>query len=121
MCSTHRKLETPGAAPGELLTCRAAAGSTAQPSMDLTACLLVALVMHTYQARCAEVGNHLVRRLGELQAKHDIIGDVRGKGLMLGVEFVKDRTTKVGRSVMAGCRDQGMFWSAGRYAYVPSS
>jgi adenosylmethionine-8-amino-7-oxononanoate aminotransferase len=48
------------------------------------------------QARCAEVGNHLLRRLRELQAKHDIIGDVRGQGLMLGIEFVKDRKTKVG-------------------------
>jgi 4-aminobutyrate aminotransferase-like enzyme len=41
------------------------------------------------------VGNHLLQRLRELQAKHDIIGDVRGQGLMLGVEFVKDRKTKV--------------------------
>lgn len=29
----------------------------------------------------------------KLQKKHDIIGDVRGKGLMLGMELVKDRKT----------------------------
>ncbi len=47
------------------------------------------------QQHCADVGAHLVTRLKALQAKHDIIGDVRGQGLMLGVELVKDRTTKV--------------------------
>lgn len=48
------------------------------------------------QQHCAKVGDHLLTRLRALQAKHDIIGDVRGSGLMLGVEFVKDRNTKVG-------------------------
>jgi len=46
------------------------------------------------QAHCHVVGNHLLKRLRALQAKHDIIGDVRGSGLMLGLEFVKDRHTK---------------------------
>lgn len=32
--------------------------------------------------------------LQRLQEKHDIIGDVRGQGLMVGVELVKDRSTK---------------------------
>jgi alanine-glyoxylate transaminase/(R)-3-amino-2-methylpropionate-pyruvate transaminase len=32
--------------------------------------------------------------LENLKSKHDIIGDVRGKGLMIGVEMVKDRQTK---------------------------
>ena len=33
-------------------------------------------------------------RLQEIQARHTSIGDVRGKGLMIGVEFVKDKNTK---------------------------
>jgi len=37
-----------------------------------------------------------LKRLRALQDKHDIIGDVRGSGLMLGIEMVKDRHTKVG-------------------------
>ena len=32
--------------------------------------------------------------LRELQEKHQIIGDVRGMGLMIGIELVKDRKTK---------------------------
>ena len=40
------------------------------------------------------MGDHLIARLKDLQQKHDIIGDVRGSGLMLGIELVKDRKTK---------------------------
>jgi len=39
-------------------------------------------------------GEYLMKRLRELQEDHEIIGDVRGKGLMIGVELVRDRRTK---------------------------
>ena len=42
----------------------------------------------------AETGGYLRERLEELQAKHDCIGDVRGLGLMQGLELVTDRATK---------------------------
>jgi 4-aminobutyrate aminotransferase len=40
------------------------------------------------------VGDYLLKRMHELQEKHAVIGDVRGMGLMLGIELVKDRKTK---------------------------
>ena len=45
-------------------------------------------------ANAAEVGRHFSDGLRALQDKHAIIGDVRGFGLMIGVELVRDRITK---------------------------
>src|SRR6266545_1820386 len=42
----------------------------------------------------AQVGNYLRQRLEDLKDKHNIVGDVRGMGLMQGIELVKDRETK---------------------------
>jgi 4-aminobutyrate aminotransferase len=42
-----------------------------------------------------EMGEYTLDILAELMARHPSIGDVRGKGLMIGIEFVKDRQTKV--------------------------
>ena len=44
--------------------------------------------------RAKEIGRREKERLNELKEKHDTIGDVRGIGAMVAVEFVKDRETK---------------------------
>ncbi len=39
-------------------------------------------------------GERMLRKLREMQERYECMGDVRGKGLMIGVELVKDRATK---------------------------
>jgi 4-aminobutyrate aminotransferase len=39
-------------------------------------------------------GAHIMKRLGELMEKSDIVGDVRGKGLMIGMEIVEDKGSR---------------------------
>jgi 4-aminobutyrate aminotransferase len=52
------------------------------------------LLKDRLMANAAEVGGHLMGRLAALAEKHRMIGDVRGRGLMIGVELVRDRQTK---------------------------
>ncbi len=45
-------------------------------------------------ANAARMGEKIFERLGSWPAKHHAVGEVRGKGLMVGVEFVKDQETR---------------------------
>jgi 4-aminobutyrate aminotransferase len=40
------------------------------------------------------VGNHMMKRMADWPTKYRLVGDVRGRGLMIGVEIVKDKATK---------------------------
>eukprot|EP00658_Telonema_sp_P-2_P072017 TRINITY_DN61207_c0_g1_i1.p1 TRINITY_DN61207_c0_g1~~TRINITY_DN61207_c0_g1_i1.p1 ORF type:complete len:477 (+),score=114.89 TRINITY_DN61207_c0_g1_i1:186-1616(+) len=57
--------------------------------------VLEAVEQNQLQAHALEVGNHIISRLTtELMLRRDLIGDVRGSGLFIGIEFVRDRETK---------------------------
>ena len=44
--------------------------------------------------QAARVGPYLISRLREISARHDCVGEVRGRGMMAGMEFVLDRETR---------------------------
>jgi len=52
------------------------------------------LVEGALARNAAEVGLHFLNRLRELMARHTVVGEVRGRGLMLGMELVSDAATK---------------------------
>ncbi len=52
------------------------------------------LVQNGYMQNAAEMGDYLLGRMRELAERYPVIGDVRGKGLMIGMEFVEDRQSK---------------------------
>jgi 4-aminobutyrate aminotransferase len=54
----------------------------------------IRLLKNGLVANAADVGEYLMAGLRALQQKHAIIGDVRGRGLMIGLELVRDRQTK---------------------------
>jgi len=63
--------------------------------------------------RAADVGARLRAGLTELQGRHEAIGDIRGAGLMLGVDLVRDRESRVpderfGTAVTQRCLQLGL-------------
>ena len=73
------------------------------------------------QENARVVGGHLKDRLLALQDRHTLIGEVRGLGLMLGVELVKDRDTKEpatteAAEVLERCKERGLLLGKGGLA-----
>jgi 4-aminobutyrate aminotransferase-like enzyme len=67
-------------------------------------------------SKAEKMGRFWYEKLDELKEKHSIIGDIRGKGLFIGVELVKDRKTKERASreaarVIAECQNRGVLFA----------
>jgi 2,2-dialkylglycine decarboxylase (pyruvate) len=63
--------------------------------------------------RARERGEYLLQRLRELQTAHEQIGDVRGRGLLVGIELVEDRDSRrpadmLGAAVTTECLERGL-------------
>jgi 4-aminobutyrate aminotransferase len=54
----------------------------------------IRLLEEKYIANAARVGEYLLARLAEWPARHRLVGDVRGKGLMIGIELVRSQRTR---------------------------
>jgi 4-aminobutyrate aminotransferase len=70
------------------------------------------------QANAKRIGAHLFMALKQLEARYEIVGEVRGKGLMLGIELVTDGTSKTpnvkaASTVMEVCKQRGVLIGKG--------
>jgi alanine-glyoxylate transaminase/(R)-3-amino-2-methylpropionate-pyruvate transaminase len=70
------------------------------------------------QQNALQVGTHLKNRLLEVQERQALVGEVRGMGLMLGVELVRDRQSKEPASTEAAevlelCKERGLLLGKG--------
>jgi 4-aminobutyrate aminotransferase/(S)-3-amino-2-methylpropionate transaminase len=75
--------------------------------------------------RSRTVGGRIQQRLREMQSRHDVIGDVRGRGMMTAIELVADRVTKepldgpTGTKILERCLENGVvILKAGTYDNV---
>jgi 4-aminobutyrate aminotransferase len=71
------------------------------------------LVEGQLMANAARVGSHLKSRLQQLVEKYDCVGDVRGLGLMVGMEIIVDKKTKnpspeLRNKIVMGCFKRGL-------------
>jgi 2,2-dialkylglycine decarboxylase (pyruvate) len=81
------------------------------------------LVEEDMPARARAVGAYWRDHLSRLSQKYEVIGDVRGRGLIQGLEFVKDRSGKepfyaLGKSVYEHCLAGGLVFSVRRQGSV---
>ena len=85
-------------------------------SCEIGLAVLDVIADERLQENARSVGGHLMGRLRELAADHPVIGDVRGLGLFVGVELVRDRDARTPAPRIAGyvaerMRDLGVLLS----------
>jgi 4-aminobutyrate aminotransferase len=84
-----------GPAPMFTSSARHSETFSAEPKMSL---LSLWTIKHLedggYLKKNVELGDYLQKGLNELRDKHEVVGDVRGLGLMVGLEIVKDKKSK---------------------------
>ncbi|MBL8834337.1 MAG: aminotransferase class III-fold pyridoxal phosphate-dependent enzyme [Rhodospirillales bacterium] len=74
-------------------------------------------------ARAAHIGARVIERLKDLQQRFEGIGDIRGRGMLVGIEIVTDRQSKkpdgaTGNGVARACFDKGLIFSVRRNGSV---
>jgi alanine-glyoxylate transaminase / (R)-3-amino-2-methylpropionate-pyruvate transaminase len=82
------------------------------------AAVLEVIEREKLQANSLKIGSRISDGLLRLKEKHNTIGDVRGKGLMLGIELVKDRQSKEPAKeecpqILERCREMGLLLGKG--------
>lgn len=75
--------------------------------------VLHVLLVEQLAQRAEELGAYLKAQLQELQNRYEVIGDVRGRGLLLGVDLVKDRDSRtphpeLGAAITRRCLELGL-------------
>jgi alanine-glyoxylate transaminase/(R)-3-amino-2-methylpropionate-pyruvate transaminase len=70
------------------------------------------------QRNSLTIGNRLLAGLNQLKEKYKLIGDVRGKGLLVGIELVKDRQSKEPAKeecaqILEACKEMGLLLGKG--------
>jgi 4-aminobutyrate aminotransferase len=73
----------------------------------------IRLLEEKYIANAAQMGEYILGRLADWPRKHPIVGDTRGRGLMIGIELVKNQETRepnpeARRKVIQGAFEQGL-------------
>jgi 4-aminobutyrate aminotransferase len=76
------------------------------------------IVEERYQERAYKLGSALFEGLKPLEDRYDVVGEVRGKGLLVGVELVEDGESKAPSPALAGrvmeaCKERGLLIGKG--------